>query len=270
MGSLISAPLAAMGACVGSCVGAATCTACCKACTCRCTTPPKVTNTLYVALMVVGAASAMVLRAFGLTLSFGANLGINGASTCFNATGDCDTGDKTWGSQTLSFSLCSGSHCKGNWAVYQISFAFMCFFSTMTLLTCSQSKFSSYAQHGHWFLKIVFLLLLLVGTVFMSADSLAVYSMVARYVAPFFMLYQLVMFIDFGYRLNSYLLDRDDAQKNLLCVANGLANPNPNPSPHPHPNPNPKPNPNPNYRRPTVRRVLAPPSGQSVSEYVSK
>jgi hypothetical protein len=171
--------------------------------------------------MVVGAASAMVLRAFGLTLSFGANLGINGASTCFNATGDCDTGDKTWGSQTLSFSLCSGSHCKGNWAVYQISFAFMCFFSTMTLLTCSQSKFSSYAQHGHWFLKIVFLLLLLVGTVFMSADSLAVYSMVARYVAPFFMLYQLVMFIDFGYRLNSYLLDRDDAQKNLLCVANG-------------------------------------------------
>jgi len=221
MGSLLSAPIAAMGACVGSCVGAAACTACCKACTCKCTTPPKVTNTLYVALMVVGAASAMALRATGLTLSFGANVGINGASTCFNATGACDTGDERWDSKTLSFSLCSGNHCKGNWAVYQISFAFLCFFSTMTLLTCSQTKFSSYAQHGHWFLKIVCMLLLLVGTAFMPADSLAEYSMVARYVAPFFMLYQLIMFVDFGYRLNSYLLDRDDAQKNLLCVANG-------------------------------------------------
>ena len=105
--------------------------------------------------------------------------------------------------------------------MYQISFAFMCFFSTMTLLTFSQSKFSSYAQHGHWFLKIVCLLLLLVGTAFMSADHLAVYSMVARYVAPFFLLYQLVMFIDFGYRLNGYLLDRDDEEKPLLCVPNG-------------------------------------------------
>ena len=43
------------------------------------------TNTLYVALMVIGAATAMILRVSGLTLSFGANVGINGATTCFNA-----------------------------------------------------------------------------------------------------------------------------------------------------------------------------------------
>ena len=220
MGALISAPIAAVGSCLGSCLGAAACTACCKACSCRCTTPPRVTNTLYVALMVAGAATAMILRVSGLTLSFGANVGINGATTCFNATGTCDSGDSRWGTQTLSWSLCSGSHCKGNWAVYQVSFAFMCFFSAMTLLTCTQTKFSSYAQHGHWFAKIVCILLLLVATAFMEADSLASYSMVARYVAPFFMLYQLIMFIDFGYRLNSYLLDRDEAERSLLCVAN--------------------------------------------------
>ena len=169
MGSLISAPIGAMGACVGSCVGAAACTACCKACTCRCTTPPKVTNTLYVGLMVAGAATALVMRATGLTLSFGANIGISeGFTTCFNATGtSCDD-------NSLTFSLCGGGRCKGNWAVYQISFAFMCFFSTMTLLTVSQTKFSSYAQHGHWFLKIACILALLVATAFMSADSLAV------------------------------------------------------------------------------------------------
>ena len=90
MGSIISAPIAAMGACVGSCVGAAACTACCKACTCRCTTSPKVTNTLYVTLMVLGAATALGLRVSGLTLSFGANIGIEqGITTCFNATGTC-------------------------------------------------------------------------------------------------------------------------------------------------------------------------------------
>ena len=85
MGALISAPIAAVGSCLGSCLGAAACTACCKACSCRCTTPPRVTNTLYVALMVIGAATAMILRVSGLTLSFGANVGINGATTCFNA-----------------------------------------------------------------------------------------------------------------------------------------------------------------------------------------
>ena len=214
MGAIISAPIAAVGSCVGSCIGAAACTACCKACTCRCITPPRVTNTLYVALMVVGAAAGMILRVSGLTLSFGANVGINGATTCFNATGSCDTGNSRWGEQTLSWSLCSGSHCKGNWAVYQISFAFMCFFGAMGLLTCSQTKFSSYTQHGHWFLKvspnpnpnpnpnpdpdpnphphpdlqIVCILLLLVATAFMEPDSLASYSIVARYAAPFFML----------------------------------------------------------------------------------
>ncbi len=183
------------------------------------------TNTLYVGLMVLGAAAAMSLKATGLTLSFGANVGINsGLETCFNATGQCNTGDETWGSQTLSFTLCSGSKCKGNWAVYQISFAFTCFFSTMMFLTCSQTKFSSYAQHGHWFAKIVFIAALLVATAFMSADSLAEFSSVARIVAPFFLLYQLVMFIDFGYRLNDWLLSRDEDNANLLCIGNDSGN----------------------------------------------
>ena len=92
--------------------------------------------------------------------------------------------DAEWGSTTLSYTLCSGSKCKGNWAVYQISFALMCYFSTMMFLTCTQTKFSSYAQHGHWFAKILFLLAMLIATAYMEADTFARYAMAARYIAP--------------------------------------------------------------------------------------
>ena len=70
----------------------------------------------------------------------------------------------------------------------------------------------------------VFIAALLVATAFMSADSLAEFSSVARIVAPFFLLYQLVMFIDFGYRLNDLLLRRDEDNANLLCIGNDSGN----------------------------------------------
>ena len=218
MGSLISAPIAAAGSCLGSCLGAAACTACCKACSCGCVTPPRISNVIYVTLMVLGAAAAMSLRVSGLTLSFGTNIGINGATTCFNASGECSFEDSGWGSTTISYTMCSGDKCKGNWAVYQISFAFMTFFSTMTFLTCTQSKFSSYAQHGYWFVKVLFILGMLVVTAFMDADDFARYSMAARYLAPLFMLYQLIMFIDFGYRINEMCLGFDEEERNFLCT----------------------------------------------------
>jgi len=205
-------------------VGAAACTACCKAASCKCITPPYLTNIIYVTLMVIGAAAGMALRVSGLTLGFGASIGINGFQVCANLTDTCNMGDKTWGTNSVSYSLCSGNKCKGNWAVYQISFTFMCFFGSMMLFTIVPSKFSSYTQHGHWFLKVILVLAMLISTAFMSPDLFASYSLVARYIAPFFMLYQLIMFIDFGYRMNETLCDFDDDNRRLCCINNESGN----------------------------------------------
>jgi len=221
MGALISAPIGMLGSCLGSCAGACALNACCKACSCKCLTGPKVTQLIYLSLLVGGAILGLSLKVSGVTFGFGATLGINGFTTCMNVTGSCSQTESSWTESSYSYDLCEGGKCKGNWAVYQVSFTLMCFFLFLTIFTHCNSQFSTYLHFGWWFAKIFGVLGLLVGTAFMDPDIFAYYSQVAKYIAPFFLLYQMIMFIDFGYRLNTTLIERDDDEKPFFCCPNG-------------------------------------------------
>ena len=112
MGALISAPIVALGSCLGSCAGSCALGACCKACTCKCLSGPKITQCIYLALVVGGAILGLSLKLGGVTFGFGATLGINGFTTCVNTTGSCGEGSSTWEEQTYSYTLCEGAKCK--------------------------------------------------------------------------------------------------------------------------------------------------------------
>jgi len=174
-----------------------------------------------VLLIVGGAILGLALKWGGITIGFGATLGINGFTTCVNSTGSCSERDSTWGESTYSYTLCEGNKCKGNWAVYQISFTLMVFYVTMLVLTVTKSKFSAYVHFGWWFAKIAGVLGMLVSTAFMSPDVFAYYSQVAKYVAPFFLLYQMLMFIDFGYRINERMVEADEDERVFCGIPNG-------------------------------------------------
>lgn len=199
MGALLSAPAACLGSCLGSCALGA----CCRACSCRCVVSPSVANLVYVALILLSSGLALGLRYGGLDLSV----------TPF-------TGPSWVPASSFSYTICSTDNCKGYFAVYRVSFTLAAFFLGMLLLTCCATRFSVRAHRGFWWAKLVFLAGLLVGTLFMPNDFFAGYAWAARFVAPLFILYQMVVFIDFGYTLNQQLVGKDEEQVDL-CGGNG-------------------------------------------------
>jgi len=184
--------------------------------------PPYVTHIMYVCLILVSTLVALSLRYAGITIGFGANLGINGFSTCVNTTGDCsDPDDSTWvPSYSISYTLCSGGKCKGYFAVFQVSFALMAFFAVMVLFTGCKMKASAYAHRGHWFLKVVGIVGVVVATAFMPPDVLAYYAWVARFISPFWLLYQLTSFIGFAYNVNEWLCSWDEDHRRFFGCDN--------------------------------------------------
>ena len=202
MGALISAPIGALGSCLGSCAGAMACAACCKACTCKCNVHPKLAQAIYCILIGLSAIASIILRSANLTIDFGASVGTDGIDTCVNTTGGAcvdPNADSIFPSYSFSYQLCQGEYCKGNWAVYQISFSMMCFFVTMAFLTCMPSKGSYYLHHGFWYAKVFFIAGMIVASAFTPPDVFSYYSQVARYIAPIFILYQMVYLVDFCY-----------------------------------------------------------------------
>ena len=68
----------------------------------------------------------------------------------------------------------------------------------MMLATACRSSFSAHAHRSYWFGK-VFLVLAILGVCMFAPNSLfAYYAWVARFLAPLFLVYQMVCYIDFG------------------------------------------------------------------------
>jgi len=65
---------------------------------------------------------------------------------------------------------------------------------------------------------------LLTALAFAPNDLFAVYTWVARFGSPLFVIYQMVIFIDFGYTLNEKLTDKDDNEDALCCLSNSSGN----------------------------------------------
>ena len=61
------------------------------------------------------------------------------------------------------------------------------------------SKGSYYLHHGFWYAKVFFIAGMIVASAFTPPDVFSYYSQVARYIAPIFILYQMVYLVDFCY-----------------------------------------------------------------------
>ena len=109
---------------------------------------------------------------------------------------------------------------QGYWGVYRITFVLAAFHLVMMALTSVTSPFSTYVHSGYWWTKVLGVAAMLVAVLFAPNDLFAYYAWVARCFAPLFLVYQLIVYIDFGYNTNAQLLDRDDKFVDLLCCAN--------------------------------------------------
>lgn len=202
-----------IGSMVGSCVGSCAMTACCSACSCKCLLPVSVANWLYIGLVMIAAAAALVLRYTGVDLNIGADIGFNGVSVCADTNGtECGN--------AFSFTICDDNNCKGYWAVYRISFALMSFFFLMMIFTSCTSKAATRIHRGYWFLKSFVIVALLAAMLFAPNDMFAVYAWIARFIAPLFLIYQFIICIDFAYSLNAKLLEKDERMDNFFGLNN--------------------------------------------------
>lgn len=113
---------------------------------------------------------------------------------------------------SASFSLCEGGSCQGQWAVFRISFTLSCLFLSMLLVSSCTSRASVFAHRGFWFAKISLSLGVMAGTLFAPNDMFAYYAWIARFIAPGFLFYQMISFIDAGYTMNGAMVDRDDVR----------------------------------------------------------
>jgi len=206
-----------MGACigtlVGSCVGSAVMTACCSACSCKCIFSPGCTNLVYVLTIMVSSLVAVSLRYGGIDLNVGFDIGISGPSVCVGNSTTCD-------GNAFSLSICNADNCAGYWAVYRIAFSVAGFFALMALCTACSCKTSTQIHRGFWFAKAFLLIGALVGSLFAPNTLFAYFAWVARFVAPLFLIYQVVIFIDFGYSTNDALIAKDERMDNFCGLEN--------------------------------------------------
>jgi hypothetical protein len=206
MGAIFAIPLVCLGSCAASCAT----TILCKLLTCNCLASPFVTNVIYCVLLLVATIAALVFRYTEQDLS-----------VCLFR---CDDGTNVpWVPiDSASYMLCEGGKCQGQWAVFRISFALFSLFVVLLLLASCKSRFSVFVHRGFWMVKIFGSALVLVGCLFAPNDMFAYYAWVARFLAPAFLVYQVVSFIDFGYTMNNSMIERDDAVPpgRLACFSN--------------------------------------------------
>jgi hypothetical protein len=78
------------------------------------------------------------------------------------------------------------------------------------LCTIGNTRFGARVHRGFWFLKIFVLLMLLFSTIFVDNHAMAAYRDFARVASFFFLVMQILLLIDFGYRANEYLIELDE------------------------------------------------------------
>lgn len=213
-----------MGSCIGSflgsCVGSAAITACCACCSCRCIASSGTANLVYVLTIVISAVAAVSLRYGSVDLNIGAVVGTQGASVCTAL----DSNSTACDGAAISFSICNGDHCKGYWAVYRIAFVLTGYHLLLLLGTVCRGRTAAILHHGCWLPKLFFLAAVAAGTLFAPNDLFAYYAWIARFIAPLFLVYQLIVYIDFGYTLNATLVAKDDRQDLFFGCSNESGN----------------------------------------------
>lgn len=193
---------------LGSCAGSCAMAACCSCCSCMCMISAHHANQVYILLIAISSLVAVSLRYGGVDLNVGFDVGISGPSVCVNGEG-CD-------GNAFSLTICNADNCAGYWAVYRIAFTLAGFFLLMALCTACTCKFSTQVHRGFWFAKIFLLVGAFVGSLFAPNALFAYFAWIARFIAPLFLIYQLLIFIDFGYSANDKLIAKDE-RMDVFC-----------------------------------------------------
>merc|ERR1719421_420779 len=110
--------------------------------------------------------------------------------------------------------ICCKNTCGGIFAVYRFSWVLCLFFTALMFCTIGTTKFGAKMHRGFWFLKVFILLGLLIAAVFVDNHAMAAYREFARFASMLFLLVQIVLLIDFGYRTNEWLVELDDQSDN--------------------------------------------------------
>lgn len=177
--------------CACTCVNCLTC--CCTGAMGRKTgVSPRMAKLFYVVLLVLCMILATLLR-FN---SYAWDLGVLSLS----CSSSVQVGNEyvTAINQTV--------YCKGDAAVYRISFILVLFFSAMLLL----SPVSERAHRGFWGVKLLLLAGGIIGSFFLpnSQFNNADYAWFARVASFGFLVLQILILIDFAYQWNESWVDR--------------------------------------------------------------
>mmetsp|Transcript_10128 Transcript_10128/g.18617 ORF Transcript_10128/g.18617 Transcript_10128/m.18617 type:complete len:464 (+) Transcript_10128:223-1614(+) len=157
----------------------------------------------YILVLGVSTLIALLLRFKGeeLNIDFGPwNVHCSDAH-------DVDISDSGLLAQMPAFGAPSRNvYCKGDAAVFRISFVLTIFFSVMTVFSLTGRAF----HRGYWGLKLVglFFGLLLCFFIPNSFFDNSGYAWLARIGSIMFLLMQILILIDFSYQLNESMVDR--------------------------------------------------------------
>jgi len=179
--------IASLACCAGSCAcSLASC--CCSAATAaRGGISVGAAKFWYVFMLGIATILSLVMRFKGDDM--GIDLGVWNLS--------CETEPAGGGSATTTY-----AYCKGDAAVYRVSFVLALFFGTHVLVGLCGPIDS--LHRGWWGPKIMTFVLLLVASIFISNNVFNNngFAWVARIVSTFFLLFQILLLIDFGYKWN--------------------------------------------------------------------
>lgn len=220
--SLATAPMTMAAQCCGSLAGGCAASLLCKACSCSCVATPRMASGIYFATLAFCVFIAMWLDFYGgdIVLGGGYNTteesildrfkrsGTQGAEDFWNKRFYCAPAHPS------GLIICCKSICAGVFVVYRVSWALCVFFAVLTLLTAGTTKFGARAHRGFWFLKLFCLLTLLVSSVFIDNPPMETYREFARYTSFLFLIMQILLLIDFGYRTNEWLVELDERSDN--------------------------------------------------------
>jgi len=216
--SLATAPLSMAATCCGSLAGSCAASLCCRACSCACVATTRVASIFYVSVLMVFVFGAWFFRDQGGDIVLGGGYNATAASILDRVAhasqhGALDYWNKRFycaPAHPSGLILCCANVCSGVFSVYRFSFTLCIFFAALTLFTAGNTKFGARVHRGFWFLKVFFLFAVLVSTLFIDNEAMSQYREVARYASLLFLCLQIVLLIDFGYRMNEWMVEKDE------------------------------------------------------------
>ena len=159
--------------------------------------PHKYSSWIYFAIFMVTSVLSWVLRDYG------------GEAGCQGGTSSADGQQQQWPCGPL--------------AVLRMSMGSVCFYSIMFLSTLGLRRDDEHSwrrilHDGLWPYKIV-CLGVLIGTAFLyPSHVLTVYQQIARAFGVVFIIIQMIMFLDFVYLVNDYVLEKESRWWSVALV----------------------------------------------------